>query len=495
MNDFERTLLESPSLPRVPAPARLLIELMRAGDLDEAAVLEVLGQDPDLARRVLAVENELRQPTGAALTSLDDTVAALGTHSLAGVGLALSLATGLRDALGTGELIDALWRACWTTALAARRLADECGSWNPGEAFLAGLLEKVGALLMYQQRPEYARVLSAYLDGEYALLDLERARFPSDHGRLGVLALESWGLSGSVPEALRAHFAIDRSGIAELALQRGRILTGAALSGRTLSVEGFAHETDMLEKRVSALTRVSPDAAHRLAVELPRHARATSDVLELPGDRQRDYSELLEDAHTFERGSESTPASRSPRFRSSSRGFEELLRDGIEALSADPETGRFDMVGFDRIMRAFIDRARQLHRPIALVVLSLDDFKNLVETAGPEIAHQVLGEIRERAAATVRSSDPKGHLSDSHFGILAAGCSSEDLPRLAERIRGQVSREPVQTPQGPVRCQVAIGLACAIPHSDGADAQNLLSSAWSALDEAVLNGQAIAMGA
>lgn len=500
MTGFEQQLLESPSLPRLPTQARLLIELLGSGE--PAAALELLLQDPELGARVLALVDAAPKDAGGT-ESLAEAQQRVGANTLACTALAVCLVNGLRELFGRTELLDALWRSALMTGLAARTLTLEVSSWEPGEALLAGIVEKMGAVLLYDQLPEYPRLAARHLSGEADLIELERASFDSDHGIVSSCVLEYWGMPAGVLEALRAHFAIDRPNTREPAITRGRILTGAALFGRALAIDGFVHEVATLEQRVADLVRIPRPLAARIATDLPCQLRRVGALLSIPCGQQRSYAELLLAAGELLTDNEIEPSG-SPipigqplrdAKRASGLEFEDLLRKGESALPTDPETGRFDLIGFERMLSACYDRARQLQRPLSVLVIGIRDLRGIIERLGPNVAHELVETVAGRAASLVRRSDPKGHLSDTHLGIIAAGCSERDLSRMAERICWAITREPLATRSGPVQCEVAIGMASAMPGSSTEDPRRLMSTAWSALDEAALCGGPIAIGA
>lgn len=500
MTGFEQQLLESPSLPRLPAQARLLLELLSSGE--PGAALEVLEQDPELGARVLVLVDATPMGSGGT-ESLAEAQQRVGANTLACTALAVCLVNGLRELFGRTELLDSLWRSALMTGLAARALTLEVSSWEPGEALLAGIVEKVGAVLLYDQLPEYPRLAARHLSGEADLIELERASFASDHGSVSSCVLEHWGMPAGVLEALRAHFAIDRPRAREPAITHGRILTGAALFGRALAIDGFVHEVATLEQRVADLVRIPRALAARIATELPRQLRRVGPLLSIPCEHQLSYAELLLAAEglltddEIEPSAEPIPIGQPHRHanRASGREFEDLLRKGESALPTDPETGRFDPIGFESMLSAFYDRARELHRPLSVLVIGIRGLRGIIERLGPNVADELVETVAERVAALVRHSDPKGHPSGTYLGIIAAGCSERDLPRLAERIRWAITREPLATRSGPVQCEVAIGMASATPGSSTEDPKRLMSCAWSALDEAALCGGPIAIGA
>ena len=109
--------------------------------------------------------------------------------------------------------------------------------------------------------------------------------------------------------------------------------------------------------------------------------------------------------------------------------------------------------------RVFSDRAEAAYRQLqeagegyALILMDLDDFKQINDRLGHEIGDRVLRAVGEVLGGQLRGRDDlAARLGGEEFGILCPGSFTEDsLREMAGRIRDQINKTTVDSPRG--RC-------------------------------------------
>jgi diguanylate cyclase (GGDEF)-like protein len=120
-----------------------------------------------------------------------------------------------------------------------------------------------------------------------------------------------------------------------------------------------------------------------------------------------------------------------------------LLSHQLEAALADP------------------DRAGQ--QP-ALLLLDLDDFKDVNDRYGHQVGDEVLRSTAQRLLGCVRDTDLVARLGGDEFAVLVDALPHAGLlDELAERVR-EAGRAPHDTSAGPLRCAFSVGQAIAQEH-------------------------------
>jgi len=116
--------------------------------------------------------------------------------------------------------------------------------------------------------------------------------------------------------------------------------------------------------------------------------------------------------------------------------------------------------------RAFFDAAeteiqrwRRLPRPLSLVLIDADHFKNINDTHGHAVGDAVLRHVARLLTATSREVDVVARIGGEEFAMLLPSADLTSALRVAERMRAALEAEPAQTDAGPVRCTVSIGIA------------------------------------
>ena len=177
----------------------VLMEAIADRAATAASVASVVGHDPGLAARVLALANSSQFGLCRRVTDLAQAVTVVGT----GVVQTLAIANTAALVDTSGFVADAHDHAV-RVAIAARLLAPAAGV-HPDDAFAAGLLHDIGELLLLQDSPsEYAR-LHATFETHADQLRTEKQVFGTDHALAGAEHLLDWRVPDVIADAVADH--------------------------------------------------------------------------------------------------------------------------------------------------------------------------------------------------------------------------------------------------------------------------------------------------
>jgi diguanylate cyclase (GGDEF)-like protein/PAS domain S-box-containing protein len=140
----------------------------------------------------------------------------------------------------------------------------------------------------------------------------------------------------------------------------------------------------------------------------------------------------------------------------------------------------------DRLRQAMarVDRNGGL---LAVMVLDLDQFKEINDIQGAAVGDQVLGEAARRLHACMRSADTLARLGDDEFAILLEGLPDlDEIARVAQRLLEVVS-ERARVGGHDVYLSASIGVG--VYPLDGQDAETLLRNADLAMHHAKRQGR------
>jgi diguanylate cyclase (GGDEF)-like protein len=158
-----------------------------------------------------------------------------------------------------------------------------------------------------------------------------------------------------------------------------------------------------------------------------------------------------------------------------------------ENLNIDSLTGLATREHFMRSSELEFQRAVRFHHDMTMIMLDIDNFKQVNDTYGHIAGNQVLDELAERCQSQVRSIDLIGRFGGDEFIILLMETNPEDALNVTERIRHQIAGTPVMTEKGLLEITVSMGMA----HLgvDCLDLVTLISRADSALYQAKNGGR------
>jgi len=174
----------------------------------------------------------------------------------------------------------------------------------------------------------------------------------------------------------------------------------------------------------------------------------------------------------------------------------ELEADKVELLEAkaalaeqatrDSLTGLLNRSAIFRVLEQEMRRSQRERTAFALVLIDLDDFKQVNEAQGHLMGDELLREFARRLNNNLRPYDHVGRFGGEEFLILMPGLAEESASRIHELHR-QLTQEPFICLETELRITCSFGVTWF--QSQMITTEALLSLAEQALDSAKANGQ------
>ncbi len=129
------------------------------------------------------------------------------------------------------------------------------------------------------------------------------------------------------------------------------------------------------------------------------------------------------------------------------------------AALTDALTGMQNRRYFDDALREYLEAFRKIRKPIGLMVLDLDHFKQVNDTHGHDVGDIVLREVANCLRSLTRYHDVVARLGGEEFAIVVPNMSGDKLASFAERIRKAVSDLVIDNENVRLRVTASVGLA------------------------------------
>lgn len=100
----------------------------------------------------------------------------------------------------------------------------------------------------------------------------------------------------------------------------------------------------------------------------------------------------------------------------------------------DPLTGLFDRRSFDRLLEMAVARSIRYQWAFTLVMIDLDDFKELNDREGHPAGDAALRSLGERFRRVLRFGDSAARIGGDEFALMLPNTDPADVPHLLERI-------------------------------------------------------------
>ncbi len=164
----------------------------------------------------------------------------------------------------------------------------------------------------------------------------------------------------------------------------------------------------------------------------------------------------------------------------------ERMQDLEQQASHDPLTGLKNRRRFGEDLRTELARSRREQTTGAVLMLDLDNFKQVNDTLGHPVGDQTIADIAGVLHQRLRATDVVARLGGDEFAIVLPRCDLDEAEEVAEAVAGAIR---LQAPAGEAAPPVtaSIGIATFGPGTESDDV--VLSAADSAMYEAKRGGR------
>lgn len=467
------------SLYTLPAVASEVIQLTSNPKVDARALKECIQTDPALTAKLLRVVNSSLFGLSREVCDLNQALALLGTKPLKLLVLGFSLPESLFAEVAR-EQLDWYWSTTLTRAVAAREISEQLFDRPGDDAFLAGLFQDIGVLVLLGELKEpYADFLSGVIEQNVDLQNLEVESLGFDHLQLTAALLEHWNMprilvdSIAAPRDVAQLTKIEESyGVLAKVLHLAELVAELVGQNRLgvlpdlmeigavyceLDKEQLNELVGALQPKVQQLAEVlsldatvdgETDYSEIISAAHEQMSQLTEEVVELLGhpplEEEQAYANLLADATRLRTTVEnflhqsSGPKRSSPSESQATSDSPSTEAQPESSQQAEPPTlstseGTADS-DFDRKLTLAIGHCRSRRQPVSLIVLEMSG-----QSSGDAQKRQILGQVLEVAAKQIDVPDMVRDASRLLRHVLVLpGLDRHAVVRLAEETIGRI---------------------------------------------------------
>lgn len=459
---------------RLPSPSATALKILELADKEDVSIVEVskaIAGDPAIAGRLLKYANSPLVAPREEIATIQRAVMMLGIRAVKVTTLGFSLVKRQNFSRCPHFNFDLYWAHATATATAARAIVAAHSHELQEEAFVAGLLARIGKLAFATAIPdEYEQVLlktGSVMRGGTAE---ERAAFETDNIEVGAELLARWKLPSLLVEAVRHQANPDGAPTAE-----AKQLANAVLHGRQIA--------DMFCGLVSRQSSQAVDEWARSNLgQVEQQFRELAGVLSINLSDLPDVDEIEGRARgLLEEMSVATQAE--------NKTIQAKNLELAHLAMEDALTGLGNRKAFDQQLAGELERARRYGRPMSLLMMDLDCFKLVNDTHGHVVGDAVLKAVASKIRRMLRQCDHAARYGGEEFAVIAGETGLEAAGQLAERLRLAIQSERVAGPSGPVKITVSIGVASVVNPGVAVESVKIVSLADHKLYEAKQAGR------
>ena len=192
---------ESAKLPVMSEVAQSLVRTLNDPAASAQQIEAIIGKDPALTANVLRMANSAQFGLSRQVLSLNHAVTLLGMSRIRALALSTSISTAFPAVPGLDRT--AFWRFSMACAGYAQWLAGGAGL-DPQQAWLAGMMLRLGELLIGQRSPESLAEIEAQPNKTEARWEREQRLLGFDEGQVTAVLARHWNFPEAIVTGLQS---------------------------------------------------------------------------------------------------------------------------------------------------------------------------------------------------------------------------------------------------------------------------------------------------
>ncbi|MFZ5699534.1 MAG: GGDEF domain-containing response regulator [Pseudomonadota bacterium] len=173
--------------------------------------------------------------------------------------------------------------------------------------------------------------------------------------------------------------------------------------------------------------------------------------------------------------------------------YQRITRQLQEQSTVDTLTGLANKTGFMERLKQDIAFAKRHQQPLSLVRMEIDDFKKLFLAHGKDVADTVVMHVARIIRARIRKEDTAARIGLAHFAIALPTGKPDGSKGLADRIRAEITSNPLNLGGKPVRLTASGGVLTPESHP-GLTAVSAMEECQQVLEAAIKAGGNCVLG-
>ena len=202
-------LQRSHNLPSLPQVLLKLIEACDREDIDLSEISGILIRDPSISSRVLTLVNSAYFGLQTTFSDLEQAVVYLGANTIRSITVTASVQQVFsRFEKSRKFSMTRFWWDSFSSAAYAKRIAQQTNYTNVEEAYLAGLLQGIGEILLWMNFPQKCdAVRTLVMESGKTLCLAEEEIIGINHCEAGSWMVRQWKLNSFIADAILYHHA------------------------------------------------------------------------------------------------------------------------------------------------------------------------------------------------------------------------------------------------------------------------------------------------
>jgi diguanylate cyclase (GGDEF)-like protein len=478
----EKLILESENLPTLPGIAIKIIEAYQKTEPNIQEIGDLLTTDPPLTIKILKIVNSSFFSLPTKITSVHHAIKLLGIKAVKNLALSFTLINTFQS--NQYELIDykRFWKTSLVGATAAKLLAEKLEPDHAEDAFILGLLQDIGILILgYCMPRQYALVLNEVGKNSNIYPQAETRVLGINHQEIGEYLTKSWDLPNTFYLPIGYHHIPDKLPSAQSSvIKRTRILYLSSLFIGLLSDNNRAMSLWKLKETVYDYGFSTEINVSEIWDKIWKQIQEIFPLFDLEVGKD-EYIQIIESARAeLSKLSVEMINTSIQQIKEMEILKQQVIRDSMTQL--------YNHHHFRQLLQNELSRAQRYKRPLSLLFGDIDHFKAINDTFGHLAGDRVIKALATKLRMETRESDHAARYGGEEFAVILPETTIEDAKVIAERLRSGIESMDITYGGNSISISLSFGIAD-LTDNKKADIDELISRADKALYHAKEQGR------
>ncbi len=447
-------ILKCERLPSFPAIAARVIEMCGDESVSIRELGEVLSHDTAISTKILRTINSSFYGLRHRVTTVERATTMLGINSVKMLALGFSLVPQLKGLGGEDFDPTIIWKRSLFAAVGAHTIAREVKFDHFEEAFIAGLLQDLGVIVLLQTlRAEYVAIIEQAVEAHGKLRALEQQELDIDHAQVGKALAEQWKLPSILVSAISGH---EDPEVTDPQYQP--LVRSVALGAK--AADCFLSPPEQQEGRVKNYVRyasqwfdLNNEQAGSFLAGIEEGTRELGKLFEIEGKAEQNASDLMVMANE-------QLVDLSVKAVQEAKELEEKNQQLSTQAHFDPLTSTLNRGGLDQTLANCFEASRENGEPLSVIFFDADKFKPVNDTHGHHIGDRILQLVAGSMKECLVPGGFVGRYGGDEFTMVLPGVDGPQAAAIGEKVRQHVECVSVKNDTGEnLSVSVSVGLA------------------------------------
>lgn len=193
------------NLSPVPRILSEVLELLKDLNTSPQSLAKAITKDQSIVVKILTIANSPFYGLAKRVSSIEYAIMILGFNEIRNIVTALSLMESMKNKSDQYMDQKEFWTHSYITATVAKKIADDMGIKQGGDAFISGLLHDLGISVIHRYlHSDFVSITESVANGS-SYSEAENNFLGMDHQNIGYILLKNWNIPEQFCEIVKYH--------------------------------------------------------------------------------------------------------------------------------------------------------------------------------------------------------------------------------------------------------------------------------------------------